>query len=167
MPQDVIDCVNNLGRRSHAASDLTFAWRDGTPIADLRHEDKNNSTYEPSEGSDSHDDNLSVGASQDGDTVAGVDDKLLNDKINDNEADEANNENENDIDNAVDMAEEAAEYGNNDHPGGDVNEEEHKDGHEVPNDAHDEDEAPIISDDKDNDSSESAGVHNNTGVGEN
>jgi hypothetical protein len=30
MPQDMIDRVNNLGRRSHAANNLTFACRDKT-----------------------------------------------------------------------------------------------------------------------------------------
>ena len=34
LPQDVIDRVNTLGRRDNAAADLTFAWRDGSPIVD-------------------------------------------------------------------------------------------------------------------------------------
>jgi hypothetical protein len=89
MPQDVIDRVNTLGRRSNAASALSFAWRDGTPISDLDDDvdDADNSSYLPSDGDDdddddvdtdfaaSSDDDFSNDASQDGDAAAGVDNK--------------------------------------------------------------------------------------------
>ena len=61
MPQDVIDRVNLLGRRSNAALDLAFAWRDGTPIVDpgdmADDSDDDDSAYQPSfHGSDDSDD---------------------------------------------------------------------------------------------------------------
>jgi hypothetical protein len=51
MPQDVIDRVHVLARRSNANRDLTFAWRDGTAIADNADEDDDDddSDYDPDE----------------------------------------------------------------------------------------------------------------------
>jgi hypothetical protein len=58
MPQDVIDRVNHLGRRSHAANDSTFAWRDGTAIVNIDGEDADDSSYAPSTAGDSQADNI-------------------------------------------------------------------------------------------------------------
>jgi hypothetical protein len=44
MPQDGIERVNTLVRRSHAHLDLAFAWRNGTPI--LEDEDGYKSVYD-------------------------------------------------------------------------------------------------------------------------
>jgi Reverse transcriptase (RNA-dependent DNA polymerase)/Zinc knuckle len=82
MPQDVIDRVNTLGRRSFAADDLTFAWRDGTPILDDNDDsgDDADSDYDPAE--DQLDDDASA---------AGVDDEsdddLFYDSLDDMPAD--------------------------------------------------------------------------------
>ena len=48
-----IDWVNTLCRCSHATADLTFAWRDGTPIIDLDNpaDDNDDSDYEHSKHS--------------------------------------------------------------------------------------------------------------------
>jgi hypothetical protein len=48
MPQEVIDRVHVLARQSNANHDLTFAWRDGSAIADV-HDDDDNSDYDPEE----------------------------------------------------------------------------------------------------------------------
>jgi hypothetical protein len=60
MPQDVIDRVHTLVRRSNANRDLTFAWRDGTAIA--TNDDKGNkededqdSDYDPEDLGDDSD----------------------------------------------------------------------------------------------------------------
>jgi hypothetical protein len=60
MPQDVIDRVHTLARRSNANRDLTFAWRDGTAIAtnDDEGDDDNedqDSDYDPDEAGDDSD----------------------------------------------------------------------------------------------------------------
>jgi hypothetical protein len=65
MPQNVIDRVHVLACHSNSNRDLTFAWRDGTTIAD-EEEDENNdddSTYDPEDDgpySDSDSDTESV-----------------------------------------------------------------------------------------------------------
>jgi hypothetical protein len=48
MPQEVIDRVHVLARRSNANRDLTFAWRDGSAIADVGNDD-DDSDYDPEE----------------------------------------------------------------------------------------------------------------------
>jgi hypothetical protein len=47
MPQDVIDRVHVLARRSNANRDLAFAWGDGTEIADEDEGDDQDSDYDP------------------------------------------------------------------------------------------------------------------------
>jgi hypothetical protein len=51
-----------LGRRSNAAVDLTFAWRDGTPILDEvdDSDDDNDSDYAPSESTKDPNEDVSV-----------------------------------------------------------------------------------------------------------
>jgi hypothetical protein len=88
MPQDLIDRVNTLGRRSHAVNTLTFAWSNGTPVEDFDDiDDADDASYQPSEGSDPQDDDddLSDADSHSEACVAEVDD--------DNELDEIENEN--------------------------------------------------------------------------
>jgi hypothetical protein len=55
MPQDVIDWVHTFARRSNANRALLFAWRDGTPIAN-DDDDTDGTEYNPSDKSDSEDD---------------------------------------------------------------------------------------------------------------
>jgi hypothetical protein len=91
MPQDVIDRVNTLGRRSHAANTLTFAWNDDTPVEDFDDtDDADDTSCQPSKGSDpqddDNDDDLSNAGSHSKASVAGVD--------NDNGMDENKNESE-------------------------------------------------------------------------
>ncbi len=59
MPQDVIDRVHNLARRSYANKGLTFAWRNGKEILDTLHNITDNSDNEDddNEDTDDHDDN--------------------------------------------------------------------------------------------------------------
>jgi hypothetical protein len=163
MPQDVIDRVNTLGRRSHAANTLTFAWSDGTPIVnDAPDDDADDATYQP----DDDDDDFSDDGSHDEVSVAGVNhDKDKENKLdNENKQDEPNDKHENNnvmAEEAADVAEEAddivEEAADNAQEG---NNEEHVDGNKAAIDLEDEDEAPIISDDED-DPSKSAGVDDN------
>ena len=91
LPQDVIDHVNTLGHHSNVATDLTFAWCDGSPIIDLDspNDDPYDSDYVPLDDEADYDDNLSY--LSDGDlTTTGVEDDN-----NDNENDNNDNENEN------------------------------------------------------------------------
>jgi hypothetical protein len=112
LPQDVINCVDTLSRRCHAAADLTFAWRDGTPILDLEDgfdDDLSaaDSDYRPSD-TDSSDnfsaDGSSDNGSQSGASVAGVDND--DNDIDDND----NDDNDNDDDNHDDFQEEDNEH---------------------------------------------------------
>jgi hypothetical protein len=98
VPQDVIDRVHALARRSNASRDLTFAWRDGTTIADEEDDDKD-SDYEPDDDdtdynsdNDSDDDAAPVEEETDEDSdneqvvddvdlpLAGVDDEMNNER---------------------------------------------------------------------------------------
>jgi hypothetical protein len=70
IPQDVIDCVGTLGCGCNTATDLAFAWRDGTPILDLEDgfdDDLSaaDSDYHPSD-TDSSDNSSEDGSSDDG-----------------------------------------------------------------------------------------------------
>ena len=60
MPQDVIDRVHTLARRSRANRDLLFEWRDGTPIQDedvaQGDSESDDDDYEPEDSSDSDND---------------------------------------------------------------------------------------------------------------
>jgi hypothetical protein len=146
MPQDVINRVNTLGRRSAAGGSLAFAWRDGTPILDddaVDGADDDDSTYLPSEVDA---DDLSDGAlSSDDDTLAGVDDA--------DDTDNDNGDGVNDIDEYVQAAEnEEAENEENE----DEDDEDVGNVHEAEDDAPLGDEAPIISeDDTDNNEDDS------------
>ena len=85
MPQDVIDRVHALARRSHTAAGIAFGWRDGKPIDpddDDNYESEEDSDYEP----DDEDDN------EDEDSIPGVDpadhdahEQGENDNVNDNQ----------------------------------------------------------------------------------
>ncbi len=52
MPQDVINQVHTLARRSNANRNLLFAWRNGTPIED-DHDESDDEDYNP-EDNDTH-----------------------------------------------------------------------------------------------------------------
>jgi hypothetical protein len=182
MPQDVIDRVNTLEWRSNATSDLSFAWRNGTPIADLDDDgDADDSSYLPSDGDDNSeysDNDFSDGTSQDGDAAAGVDDENNNNNSEPNNKGEAS-ENEGEApenaemaeEPAHKMAEEAAYKNNQDAMAEEAAHENNEDALEAMNITQHEDEAPIIndnnvsSDDEEDDSSKSAGVADNSSDG--
>jgi hypothetical protein len=93
MPQDVIERVNTLGRRSHAHLDLAFAWHDGTPILDEDedgYESAYDSNYDPN--NDTDDDEALL--SDDDSIAAGVDDNNNNENFNKNNDNEDFNDND-------------------------------------------------------------------------
>jgi hypothetical protein len=166
LPQDMIDCVDTLGCRCHAAVDLTFAWRDGTPIADLDNDtdsvSADNSDYHPA------DDDSSDNSSQSGASAAGVDDDDDDDNDDFNqdapyagEHDEYEAPNEGPNNDDADEAAAEAGYGANaeqeDDAGNDANAH---DMDEAP--AIEAEEAPMISDDEDD--TVDAAPHDPTGV---
>jgi hypothetical protein len=143
----VINRVDTLGRWCHAAADLIFAWRDGTPILDLEDgfdDDLSaaDSDFHPSDTDSSDDfsaDDSSTDGSQSGASVAGVDD---DDNVDDNDNDNDDNNNDDDDDHDDDFQEEDNEH-DNEH---DFQEEDNE--HEAPdeegpnnNEAPNEDEA--------------------------
>jgi hypothetical protein len=115
MPQEVIDRVHGLARRSNADRDLTFAWRDGTIITDDDDNDDDNSGWEPDSEDDDSDwepdsENESVSLVDDDDghqmddddhhiddndlPLAGVDDADADDTAETDDKNETNTENE-------------------------------------------------------------------------
>jgi hypothetical protein len=120
MPQDVIDRVHTLARRSNANRDLTFAWRDGTAIDDDDDDDNTDSEWEPESDDDSDyelvstsdDDGTSSHDSRDDEDdtppevfdlpLAGVDDEEDANSVNENNDNKDNktqrNADENEID---------------------------------------------------------------------
>jgi hypothetical protein len=79
IPQDVIDRVHVLARRSNANRDLSFAWRNGTAIAD----EEDNSDYEPDTEYDSESDTSTVAPPDDDDDDETVDDDNEEHIVND------------------------------------------------------------------------------------
>jgi hypothetical protein len=183
--------MHTLGWRSHAANDLTFAWCDGTLIVHLADhaDDDNDSNYEPSEGGNSHDDDDDDDNTTTYSTVPPTIGTLpqewmmnltrimrptatITGLITTTRPKRP----------TMKMRSTKRSTLLKNHPESDGDEEEHEYGHEAANDVHDEDEAPIISDNEEDDSSESTGVHDkddacesagvhdnlvkNTGVGE-
>ncbi len=94
MPQEVIDRVHILARRSNAPRDLTFAWRDGTEIQDDDGENSedDDADYIPDDTSSAGNDSVD---SQNDDTPEGEgeDDNFDNSHV----ADTANNNNEDEL----------------------------------------------------------------------
>jgi hypothetical protein len=118
MPQDVVDRVEVLARRSFASQDLVFQFHDGAPVddddesaADPAYEPEDDDDHE-SDGDDvEYDDEQSAGDDHDEDEQSANDDR---DEIDDAEAnhDENNEENAANLDNADDIH--AGVHGNND-----------------------------------------------------
>jgi hypothetical protein len=77
MPQDVIERVHLMARRSNANRDLTFAWHNGTAIAD-EDDDDDDSDYDPDDDDDEDhgysDSESAVDDDDDDDEDDGVDD---------------------------------------------------------------------------------------------
>jgi hypothetical protein len=124
MPQDVVNRVHVLARRSNANKELLFTWRDGRPITDdadaENDDDPADEDYNPDDD-DAYDDNdddeyAYPFEADDGDEdgfynplVAGVDDTNNNNDENNDEnnnepENEPENENENEIINEIDEA---------------------------------------------------------------
>jgi hypothetical protein len=59
IPQDVIDRVHALARRSNVNRDLTFAWRDGTAIDDDDKDSDADPDWEPDSDDESDDSSVS------------------------------------------------------------------------------------------------------------
>ncbi len=92
MPQDVIDRVHVLARRGNANRDLTFAWRDGSNIADDEDDDDDDdeSDYDPDEwepdSDDESEDETNAGDhNTDAMATEGVAGAETNDELPDNE----------------------------------------------------------------------------------
>ena len=112
MPQEVIDRVHKLARRSKANRNLTFAWRDGTVITDLADveddDDSSDSTYQPepeSDGEDGDDDD------EDAVVIAPQADPPIHDPRNEPNAAEADEDN----DSTADTEADADDAANHDH----------------------------------------------------
>jgi hypothetical protein len=115
MPQDVIDRVHTLARRSNASNTLQFTWQDGTPIENAAQydesDDVNDDVYEPNNddsdsendsGEDNNDEeaneNENDDASNDDTPIAGVIDEeenIDNEKEKEDEEDDEEEEEEN------------------------------------------------------------------------
>jgi hypothetical protein len=137
----VINHVDTLGRRCHAAADLTFVWQDGTPILDLEDgfdDDLSAADLEfhPSDTDSSYDfsaDDSSDDGSQSGASVAGVDD---NDNDNNDNNDDDHDDDFQEGDNEHDFQEEDTKHEAPNEEGPDINRAPNEDeAHDAANEA--------------------------------